>query len=153
MRTISSNLTFPVKVALPIAWVAGMAAITLGSWLGFIHTSDGAPLPPELNWLFLAMWGVGTPLVLWVGALLKKVRMDSLYLYISNFRKEIVVPFTNVARVTENPQNGVHPVTVYFRTRTAFGRKITFLTTFRLSTWSPHSVSAEIKTLAGIADR
>lgn len=51
----------------------------------------------------------GTVFIWWTGGPLKRVRLDDRVLYISNYRKEIVVPLRAVAEVTENRWTNIHP--------------------------------------------
>jgi len=93
---------------------------------------------------------MGTAFILWGGAGLKRVRLDSTSLYVSNYMKEITVPLNMIADVTENRWINIHPVTVHFRVNTEFGQKITFMPTVRFfSIWSSHPIVAELKHLAG----
>lgn len=152
MKTISSAQTFLMKIIFPVVWITGFGAGTLSLWLGSMHGRYGAPPPPEMKWQFLASWVAGSAFILWGCAGLKKVRVDATHLYVSNFRKEIAVPFSNLVNVTENRWINIRPVTIYFRVPTEFGQKITFMPTTRIfGFWSSHPVVAELKKLVGIA--
>ena len=154
MKTISSAQTFLMKYVFPVVWIAGFGAGTLGLWFGSMRDSHGALPPPEMKWQFLAVWIAGSTFILWSCAGLKKVRLDSAQLYVSNFRKEISIPFGNLVNVTENRWINIHPVTIHLRVPTAFGQKITFMPPARFfGFWSSHPVVAELKRLAGITGR
>ena len=140
-----------MKVLFPAVWIAGFGMGTLALWLGTMHGRDGAPPPGEMKWQFLSAWIAGSAFILWGCAGLKRARMDSANLYISNYLREISVPLTMVCDVTENRWINIHPVTVHFRNVTPFGKKITFMPTIRLfGLWSSHPVVTELKQQAGL---
>lgn len=153
MKTISSAWTFPMKIIFPTVWISCFGAATAGLWLGSTPQGNGAQLPPGMKWQFLFAWVFGTFFILWICAGLKRVRVDFDQLYISNYRKEIAVPLSNVVDVSENRWINIHPVKIHFRLPTEFGQQITFMPTSRFfGFWSSHPVVAELKNLAGIAN-
>jgi len=84
------------------------------------------------TWQFPLIWVVGTAFILGVAARLKRVRIDDDALYISNYLKEISVPFSAIADVTEfGPSflsiRGGRPAIVHFREPTDFGHRIIFI--------------------------
>jgi hypothetical protein len=142
---VSSRLTFFTKAIFPACWIAGF-----GGGVAFIWASTG--LPPETRWLFLAAWIAGALSFWWWCMPLKRVRVSGGQLYVSNFRKEIVVPLTSIESVTENRWINVHPVTVHFRGDTEFGRKISFMPKTRVMFfWSSHPVVGELRRMVAAA--
>ena len=145
-------MTPVMKVVFPLVWISAFGMATLALWSDSFHTKKGAPALEEMKWIFLAAWITGTTFILWLNAGLKQVRMDSQNLYVSNFLREISVPFRMIADVTENRWINIHPVTVHFRGDTEFGRQIKFMPTARFPTsWSSHPVVAELKQKAGLS--
>jgi hypothetical protein len=143
--TLSSRLTFITKTIFPAFWIAGFGALTALFWVG-------RGLQAETGWLFLTAWIAGTLSFLWWCIPLKKVRVDGNALYVSNFRKEIVVPLTFIESVTENRWINVHPVTIHFRGDTEFGRKISFMPKSRVMFfWSSHPVVDELRRMVAAA--
>ena len=68
----------------------------------------------------------------------------------SNYRKEISVPLSEISDVTENRWVNMHPVTIHFRRDTAFGQRVMFMPAVRpFAFFSSHPVVAELKRLAG----
>ena len=117
-RLLSSDFTVVYKFILP-AWLGLITlALILGDALGI--GSFTTSLPVGLG--VLALGG----LQLLPAVALKRVEMDSRNLYISNFRKQIVVPLAEVAVVSENRWLHFHPVTIRFVRPTDFGSKISF---------------------------
>jgi hypothetical protein len=114
-------------------------------WLGTTRSSISEI--PRLE--FLVAWIVGTLLILLSTARLKRVRIDSRNIYVSNYLREVVVPIANVCDVTENRWLNWHPVTVHFRDSTGFGPSIVFMPRIRwFSLWSSHPVVAELRELS-----
>jgi hypothetical protein len=101
-------------------------------------------------WIFLAAWLAGIVFILWICADLKRVRMDQDTLYISNFRREIAVPLSEIDSVAENRWINIHPVAIVFRHPTELGGRITFMPTVRMFelTWAPHPVVAQLRMAA-----
>jgi general stress protein CsbA len=151
VKTISSAQTFLMKIVFPVLWITGFGIITLSLWLGWIHIKTFIFPSIETKWRFLAIWIIGTPFVIWSCSGLKRVRLDSTHLYISNFRKEIAVPLNNIANVTENRWINIHPITIHFQSSTAFGQRITFMPTVRpFGFRSSHPIVAELKRQAAV---
>lgn len=153
MKTISLKPTLLLKILIPVGWIALAGGGTLFVWMGWANQPTGSPLV-ELQWATLGIFLVGTPTAIWFCSLLKRVEMDANRLYVSNFSRRIEVPFEMITDVKENVAvTNIHPITVYFRESTQFGRKIMFLTPFHLSRWSSHPIADEIRALARPASR
>jgi uncharacterized protein (TIGR03067 family) len=127
-KTLSTSLTFLIKVVFPILWMGGysVAALILFARPGIWPGENGGPVDPLLKWVCLCASVVGGLFIWWCCIRLKRVRMDDRALYISNYRTEIVVPLTHVARVSEYLWAHSHPVTIEFRAKTEFGSRIVF---------------------------
>src|ERR1700674_3488223 len=100
VRTISSGQTILAKFIFPVVWIGGFGLGTMPLWLAPLHARSGAP-PPDMKWLFLAVWICGTAFVLWLSAGLKKVRLDDETIYISNYVSEISVPLGLIEDATK----------------------------------------------------
>ena len=75
-------------------------------------------------------------------------------LRISNYRREIVVPLSDVDEVTENRWVNVHPVTIQFIRRTDFGHRIVFMPKRRpFALFSSHPIVAELRAAVAAAKR
>ena len=150
IRNVSSIQTFLVKWIFPLFWILIFGYGTVMLWLNkFDQPQQVDAIYMKL--LFLIIFIVGTTTLAIFSFPLKRVRMDSKYLYISNFLTEIRVPFTSISDVTENRWINTHPVTVHFRTSTQFGRKIVFMPTARWFAFlSSHPIVAELRKVAGL---
>ena len=149
-RTLSSAQTFISKFIFPIVWITGFGIGTISMWI-VPSAGQAANAMSGERVQFLGVWIAGSAFVLWLSANLKRVRIDNGFLYISNYRKEITIPLSQIREVTENRWINTHPVTIHFRTITEFGEKITFMPTIRLfGFWSSHPVVQELRSAANV---
>ncbi|MBK9309046.1 MAG: hypothetical protein IPM58_18575 [Nitrospira sp.] len=155
MKMVSSRLTLLMKFVFPFVFIFGFGAGTLSIWLDQTHDENGDILPLEEKWKFLAGWIFGTTYLLWSGVGLKKVRMDSTHLYVSNFRKEIALPFKDVVDITEHHWLNWSS-TIHFRAPTEFGQSIKFLHPDSFIPfyyfWGSHSAVEDLKERVGLKD-
>lgn len=88
---------------------------------------------------------------LWLAWGLKWVAIDAPndQLYVSNYRKEIAIPFSEIADVTEFILSDPRRITVRLRNETGFGKKIVFLGTYRFGGWlaGSHPIVKELREL------
>ena len=148
-RTISSAQTFIMKLVFPVLWISGFGFGTALLWLDVMHGRNGTSPPGEMKWMFLVMWLVGSALILWSCARLKRVRLDDKHIYVSNFRREISIPLSLIENVSEVRWINIHPVTIHLRKDTEFGRSITFMPKVRFfALWSSHPIVAELMHLS-----
>ena len=76
----------------------------------------------------------------------KKVSIDDEFLYVSNYRKEIKIPLSDISDVTEIKWIRTRPITIHLKTDSEFGRKIVFtpkMNGFRIFADNP--IIAELK--------
>ncbi|MGZ5872754.1 MAG: hypothetical protein ACXWKP_11665 [Bradyrhizobium sp.] len=95
-------------------------------------------------------FSVYAALILWVSAGLKRVRMDERQVYVSNYFREIHIPFGAITDVRQNRWLNSRPITIYFRDATEFGDKATFMPKQRIQFWRIDPVVEELKQLAGL---
>jgi hypothetical protein len=152
-RNLSSAWTFWTKFMLPAVWISGFGTGTILLWLGRLHGRNNALPPPQEKFLFLAMWILGSTFILWASAGLKRVRIDERQLYVSNYVKEIHIPFSAIIDVKQNRWLNSRPITIYFRDATEFGDRATFMPEWRIRIqfWRIDPVVNELKKLAGLA--
>jgi hypothetical protein len=109
---------------------------------------NNSPPPEAMKWGFLAGWIAGTIFIYWGCVRLKRVRINDSAIYVSNYLKEIRIPFDAVASVTEIRWINIHPVTIHLRSATEFGDRITFMPKIRIFNWRSHPVVEELRELA-----
>lgn len=152
-RTISSAQTFVMKFVLPVIWLGGFGFIT-AVFFGAGDRFGHGPPPPEMRWLFLVILLGGLLSIYWWAVPLMRVVLTERELRISNFRREIVVPLSDIDQVTENRWISVHPVTVQFVRRTEFGHRIVFMPVARpFALFSSHPIVAELRAAMETAKR
>lgn len=143
-RRLSSLQTFVTKIVFPAFWITGWTVATVTM---FFTNFEGADKSPK--WFFLFALVVGVLMIYWTCIRLKRVSVDDDYLYVSNYLKEISIPLSDIADVTENVWINTHPITIHLLSPSAFGDKIVFMPTIRFFTFfSSHPVVEELKELA-----
>ncbi|HQX45096.1 MAG: hypothetical protein IPP06_18210 [Saprospiraceae bacterium] len=126
MNRISSNATLFFVIFLPTFWLVFFGSLGLGLWMSSaedISFTSASLLKIVYLILFL---GFGT-IIYFTLLRLKRIEIDSNYLYITNYLKTIKVPFSEV--------NDLHVKSLFFRSvgritfnyKTFFGKKIYFL--------------------------
>ena len=149
IKTLSSGQTIYGKSILPAVWIPGAGLATLAVWHGDLH-DPGRAAPMAMKVLYAAVFIAGSALILWSCPSLKRVRVDSEQLYISNYRREISIPLGLIADVTRTKWISGSPVTICFTDDTAFGRKVVFIPKRDLRFWRSDPTVAELKRLAGL---
>jgi hypothetical protein len=107
----------------------------------------------QVKFVFLGMWVLGSTFILWANAGLKRVRIDGRQLFVSNFVREIRIPFSAIVDVRQNRWLNSRPITIYFRDVTEFGDRATFMPKWRIRIlfWRIDPVVDELKQLAALA--
>jgi hypothetical protein len=159
-RTLSVPHTFLLKFVLPPLWIGGFG---YGTWQLWLHPGDvlfdretGAATP-ALQWLFLVLFAVGILVLLAFVVPLKRVRLEPDGLRVSNYFREITVPFSNIERVRQNWLPTYRLITLDLRTETPLGGRVIFmpagplrLAFWRAGYWREDEMVAELRALAGI---
>ena len=105
-----------------------------------------------MKFVFLGVWIVGSAFILWSCAGLKRVRADEQQLFVSNYLREIRIPFSAVRDVKQNRWLNIRPITIYFGDDTEFSDRATFMPKRRIAVrfWRVDPVVDELKQLAGL---
>jgi hypothetical protein len=126
MQRISSNATLFLKIFVPTIWMVFFGLFTIAVWI--TDMAYFGPVP--------ALWmklGLGAFLLLgflffWFTFLqLKRVELDELYVYASNYYKTARYPYHNVEKITERDLGLFHLVSIHLKVPGQFGKKLTFL--------------------------
>jgi hypothetical protein len=145
-RTLSSPLTLFWKLLLPTLLMGGGGWIIVMGWRGQLH-HNGAPLSRATLWLVVP--GLALVLawpLLWAKRL-KRVEVDDLFLYISNFITEIRVPLSDVTAVSESDDRRNFTVNIELGKESAFGQRIIFRPRFCLYWSGVHPIARELQAL------
>jgi len=134
-RVISSSQTFIDKFILLVVIVAVLAyGISLGG-------SRVLPIFAPLGALVIAS-------IYWYYVRLKKVAVDSAGLVISNYVREVRVPWRDIIKVAGSRWEKTHHVTVTFDRDIGFGTSIIFMPKFRfLWPGQEHPIAQELRDL------
>ena len=120
-RVISSRMTFVMKFVYPVFGVFGMAP-------AIISTMRVAPVsaPIPIIALFLIFLGV----MLFTFSRVKKITISDDGLSISNFRKSIRVPFTQIKSARARFLD-LGLLSIHFEAPTEFGKSVVFIPQFK----------------------
>jgi hypothetical protein len=151
-RELSSAWTFSAKFVFPAVWIAGFGLGTILLWFGGLQYGNNALPPPQVKFMFLGMWLLGSAFTLWANAGLKRVRLDGGQLLVSNYVREIRIPFSAITDVKQNRWLNSRPITIYFRDATELGDRATFIPKWRIRIlfWRMDPVVDELKQLAAL---
>ena len=139
---LSSASTFLFKFVFTTVWPAGFA---LGSLLAYTRPQLRAQGTHIQFLLILVVGG----LILWkFCAGLKRVDVDGDALVLSNYRRQIRVPLTEIAGVHQNRLLSIRPITVTFKHPTEFGRSIAFMPPFTFNIVSEDPIAGRLRELA-----
>jgi hypothetical protein len=139
METVSSSLTFFYKFIFPSVWSGGFG---LGTVVLFINRDPDAMK-------FAIPWAIGTAFLLLMCARLKRVELDGATLVISNYRRVITVPVSEIADVRQNRLLNLRPVTITFGKETPFGSAVTFMPSVSFRLLSEDDIVTHLRSLAG----
>lgn len=134
-RVISSAQTYINKFILPLVVAAVLA-------YGFSHAGSRVlPILVPAGLLLAAS-------IYWFYVRLKKVAIDSEGLVISNYFREVRVPWRDVTKVTGNRWKKTHQVTITFDREMGFGTSVVFMPKFRFM-WpgQEHPIAQELRDL------
>lgn len=142
MRTVLSSPITPVyKLIFPVVWVGGF---TFGTVLMFFKRMPDAPL-------FLGLTLLGAAFLIPLGLKLKHVELDEEYLYISNLRRHLAVPLSEIVSVQQNVLVNIKPARIGFRTKTLFGKSVVFIPNHDGGLFRKDSAIELLRSKAGIS--
>jgi hypothetical protein len=139
-ETVSSLLTFFYKFIFTSVWSGGFGLGTLATFL--------SPKPDATRWQFAAAWAIGTAFLLLTCARLKRVKLDGANLVISNYRRDVTVPVSEIADVRQNRLLNLRPVTITFKRQTSFGSAIIFMPCASSRLFSEDDIVTRLRSLA-----
>lgn len=147
-RELSSKQTFFLKIILPIIF----AAMLMTVFAGIIFSSKKVELLPLI--ILFPLIGLFGIFSMYLTVMrYKKVSVDYEFLYVSNYRKEIKIPVSNIADVTEIKWVRTRPITIHFKNDSEFGRKIVFMPKFNgFRMFADNPIIAELKESAKILE-
>lgn len=139
-QNLSSFFTIIYKFFLPIVWISGFGIATI-----LVIVSE-----PRKAGGFIIGLLIGLSLLYFFCIPLKFVETDEQFLYISNTRKVIQIPFSEIQDIGEFSFINIRPVWIKFKISTEFGFTIIFLPYYdsESSFMTTHPVVNKLKELA-----
>ena len=140
-RQLSSKQTLILKIILPVFFITSLTGTAV---MLFFNSRTGENLPVLM--MFLVLIAFGTVAMYLTVMKYKKVAVDDRFLYVSNYRKEIMIPLSNIDDVTEIKWVRTRPITIHLKTDSEFGRKIVFTPKFSgFRVFASNPIVAELK--------
>jgi hypothetical protein len=149
-QLISSKWTVTYKFVLPAGWITLFGWGTLGLFTYAFHDSHGGLPPPQLKWVFLVVWLIGS--IVWYRSCipLKRVLISGGDLIISNYAREVRVPLARIRRISEGRFQNPRSKRLVFNKDIRFGASVLFMPTQRfLWPWQEHPIASELRRLSG----
>jgi hypothetical protein len=138
-RKISSEWTAFYSFVFPATWIIFFLCVAL---------SLGWPR----GWIVTPIMIFGLLITYVLGGRLRVVHVDDRFLYVSNYRRQVQIPLSDVSKITENVLINVHPVTLHLSTPSSFGTRIRFMPkTWQVFFFGSHPVVAELTELVAKA--
>lgn len=140
---LSSRLTFLYKFIFPTLWILGFAGGTLAMLRSGEPMAAGFAVATLAGTLFLSVTCFP----------LKSVIAAQDGIVVSNFVRQVKVPYDEIVSVNENKWLNTHDITISLRSNSAFGQKIRFqpYSEFTLRFWRDHPSVLLLRERAGIA--
>jgi hypothetical protein len=161
-RTLSASPTFVLKFVLAPLWSALAVYALWRLWSdprGLLTEGLGEAAFAVIRWALVALLISSLVILIAFVVPLKRVRLAPDGLHVSNFRREIHVPFNVLTRVRQNWLPTFRLVTIELRAAGPFGRRIVFmpsgagpLAVWRPSYWREDAIVGEIRRLAGLTE-
>jgi hypothetical protein len=143
---LSSSLTFFHKFVFP--------TVCLGGWLfGTLLLVIAPPREGSTPLMFLAALAFGIVFFWRWGFSLKRVVATRSGLLVSNYRREVFIPYEQISGIRQNRLLGDQPITVELRSRTALGSKFVFIPNGAFVLFSEHPAAAFLLARAAAAQR
>lgn len=139
-QPLSSTFTIVYKYFFPVVWIGGFGIGTLAVLFS----------KPDMAGGFILAFLLGYLICHWFCFPLMEVEVDDDFLYVSNYKKTIQIPHSNIENVTETPFINIHPIWIDFKTPTEFGDRIIFMPYFHIGSllMMSHPAVSKLKELS-----
>ena len=120
-RILSSGWTSSYKFGGPVAFVVGAA------WVFWMFYSGRWPMPQGASIVILGgLFAVSAAIAVWSGRGVMWVEMDERNFYVSNYRREIVIPRSDLIKAVETRWKPFW-ITLHLSRPSEFGSQIVFI--------------------------
>lgn len=126
MERVSSNSTLFFKFFVPIFWIVFFGAFTVATFAyNFEYFGNIPKWPFRIGVLVFFLSGV---LMFYFTLMrLKRVEMDELFIYVTDYFKHYRYPYHNVEKFQESNFLFLQIVTLHLKEPGNFGKKVTFI--------------------------
>ncbi|MEM6317418.1 MAG: hypothetical protein AAF960_07090 [Bacteroidota bacterium] len=130
---VSSNWTLFLKVFFPVLWGTFFGLVTFAFWMTDLPMVGSMPIN-SFRLMISSFLFTGLAVLYFSFIQLKRVEVDSHFLYVTNYKKTARYPFHNIKKIEEANYFLFKIVRVFFREPGMFGKKIIFMAhDFRLN--------------------
>lgn len=127
MERVSTNSTLFFKFFIPIFWIVFFGAFTSAIFLyDFEYFGNIPKIPFRIGALFFFLSGV--LLFYFTLMRLKRVEMDELFIYVTDYFKHFRYPYHNIEKLEESSFLFLQVVTIHLKEPGRFGKKMSFIT-------------------------
>ena len=139
-RVISSKDTFFYKIILPVFL---LICATILPAAVYLYDKKNNAVAAVFVFLFLL---ISVALFFLMTKALKKLSLADGFLYVSNYRKEIAVPLSNIEKILWF--GDMRPTMIYLKTPSEFGKKVNFYPNIKAQYNESNPIVEELKELA-----
>ena len=126
MQRVSTNLTLFYKFFIPIFWIVFFGAFTITTFAYRAEYYGDIPGQPfRIGTVIFFVSGVA--LLYFSLMRLKRVEMDELFVYVTNYFKNFRYPFHNIQKISQSKFLFLNIVTIHLKTPGTFGKSIRFI--------------------------
>ena len=125
MQNISSNLTLFLKIFIPTLWIVFFGLFTIASLL----TTEEISIVTNSTFRIglLIFFTTGCTILYFTLIQLKRVDMDSEFMYVSNYFKTYRYSYPSIEQIKERDFLLFHTIHVYLKEPGKFGKKFVFV--------------------------
>lgn len=126
MERVSTNSTLFLKFFIPVFWIVFFGSFTIAVFAyNFEYFGNIPKLPFRIGTLVFFFSGI---LTLYLSLMrLKRVEMDELFVYVTDYFKHYRYPYHNIEKLEESTFLFLQVVTIHLKESGSFGKKITFV--------------------------
>lgn len=157
-RPLSVRHTGILKFVLPPLWVVGSVYALWSMWARPEQAFDGEAPTSAVTSLLTAVLVASLIIVFAFVVPLKRVHLTADGLRVSNYQREVIIPFRDIAGVRQSWLPTFRLVTIELRTDTPLGRSFIFMPAGaqRFAFWRPEyrredQLLSELRQLAGLS--
>jgi len=125
-QQVSSSTTLFWKVFFPLFWIVFFGVFTLAVW--FSGETNFGNIPVDKMRVGMPVFFLCGIIFLYFTVLqIKRVEMDDMYLYATNYFKTYRYPYHNIEQMEELNYGLFRLMRVHFKEKSSFGKRISFL--------------------------